>query len=87
MGEYRIGLSAGRVASGLLRGTELSFGIWGPPVKRALNLAAAASAYQILVDETMVDDLSGEWDLRPVDGKGRDVEDLETFSLHPKEQS
>jgi class 3 adenylate cyclase len=86
-GEYRIGLSAGRVASGLLRGTELTFGIWGPPVKRALSLAAAAPAYQVFVDQTMVDDLSGEWDLRPVDGKGHDVDDLETFSLYPKEQS
>ena len=86
-GEYRIGLSAGRVASGLLRGTELSFGIWGPPVRRALSLVAAAPAYQIFVDQTVADELNDEWDLRPVEGIGPDADDLGTFSLHPKDQS
>ena len=86
-GEYRIGLSAGSVASGVLRGTELSFGIWGPPVKRALSLAAAAPAYRVFIDQTVADELSDEWELRPVDGIGHDADDLETFSLHPKNQS
>ena len=86
-GEYRIGLSAGRVASGLLRGTELSFGIWGPPVKRALSLVTAAPAYQVFIDQTVADELSNEWDLQPVDGISHDAENLETFSLHLKDQS
>jgi class 3 adenylate cyclase len=86
-GEYRIGLSAGRVASGLLRGTELSFGIWGSPVRRALSLVAAAPAYQVFIDQTVADQLNDEWDLQPVEGIGPDADDLGTFSLHPKDQS
>lgn len=86
-GEYRIGLSAGRVASGVLRGTELSFGIWGPPVRRALSLAAAAPAYQVFADQTVADEIGDEWELQPVDGLGHETSDLRTFSLQPKDQS
>jgi class 3 adenylate cyclase/HAMP domain-containing protein len=82
-GEYRIGLSAGHVSSGLLRGAELSFGIWGPPVKRALTLTAAAAAHQVLVDQTMVDELGDVWDLHPVGKIGHGVDELDAFSVHP----
>ena len=81
-GEYRVGLSAGRVASGVLRGSELSFGIWGPPVRRALSLVAAAEAYAVLVDQTVSDELGDEWVLQPVDVVDRHGDGLDTFSVH-----
>lgn len=82
-GEYRVGLSAGRVASGVIRGTELSFGIWGPPVRRALSLVAAASAYQVLVDQSVADELGDEWEIEPDHVINRQGDELDTFSLHP----
>jgi class 3 adenylate cyclase len=85
-GEYRIGLSAGRVASGLLRGTELSFGIWGPPVKRALSLVASAPPYQVFIDQTVADQISDEWDLRPVDSIDHGADDLNAFSVHRSDE-
>jgi class 3 adenylate cyclase len=66
-GEYRVGLSAGRVATGVLRGSELSFGIWGPTVRSALSLVAAADPNQVLVDGTVEDELGDEWNLETVD--------------------
>jgi class 3 adenylate cyclase len=85
-GEYRIGLSAGRVASGLLRGTELSFGIWGPPVRRALSLVASAPPYQVFIDQTVADELSDEWDLQPVAGIDHGDEKLDAFSVHRSDE-
>ena len=81
-GEYRVGLSAGRVASGVLRGTELSFGIWGPPVRRALSLVSAAPAYQVFVDQTVADEVDGSWSIEPVEVVDHGGEELIAFSLN-----
>jgi HAMP domain-containing protein len=78
-GEYRVSLSAGHVASGVLRGSEITFGIWGPPVRRALSLVADAHAYQVLVDRTVKDELDGAWNLEPVDVVTHDDEDPDVY--------
>ena len=80
-GEYRVGLSVGRVASGVLRGTELSFGIWGPPVTRALSLVASADAYQVLIDQSVADEIGESWSIEPVDVTEQYGEKLGIYSL------
>jgi class 3 adenylate cyclase len=86
-GEYRIGLSAGQVASGVLRGAELSFGIWGQPVRQALSLVAAASPYQVLVDQAVADELGDEWELRPVGVIGNDADAFSAFAVQGMNQT
>ena len=78
-GEYRVGLSAGPVASGVLRGSEISFGIWGPPVRRALSLVADAHPYQVLVDRSVADQLDGVWNLQRIDVVAHDDEGQGAF--------
>ena len=78
-GEYRIGLSAGHLASGVLRGSEISFGIWGPPVRRALSLVADAHPDQVLVDRSVADELDGVWNLRRIDVVAHDDDDQRAF--------
>jgi len=86
-GEYRIGLSAGRVASGVLRGTELSFGIWGQPVRQALSLVAIAPPYKVIVDQTVADEISDEWELQPISVAGNNADELNTFTVQEKHQT
>jgi class 3 adenylate cyclase len=83
MGEYRIGLSAGLVASGVLRGSEISFGIWGPPVRRALSLSADARPYQVLTDHSVSDELDGVWNLEPIGVVAHDAKDSGGFLVTP----
>jgi class 3 adenylate cyclase len=83
-GEYRVGLSAGLVASGVLRGSEISFGIWGPPVRRALSLAADARRYQVLVDATVVDEIDGVWNVQRVHVVAHGDEDPGAFLVTPQ---
>jgi class 3 adenylate cyclase len=80
-GEYRIGLSAGRAATGVLRGSELTFGIWGPPVRRALSLAAAAEPYQTLADRTVSEDLGEGSVLEPVELTDLQDDQIQAFVI------
>jgi class 3 adenylate cyclase len=65
-GSYRIGIATGRVASGLQPGSQLSFGIWGPPVRTALSLTGLAGRNQVLVDAGTVEALDEPAAVEPV---------------------
>jgi len=75
-GTYRIGVATGRVASGLQPGNQLSYGIWGPPVRIALSLVGIARPNQVLVDTSTADELEDTTMLEPitaVDLRGEEV--------------
>jgi class 3 adenylate cyclase len=84
-GEYRVGLSTGRVATGVLRGSELAFGIWGPTVRSALSLVAAADPYQVLLDGTVEAELGDEWNFEPVEVVELQDQRVQAFEL-PRQQ-
>jgi len=56
---YRIGLASGNVATGIYGGNQLSYGVWGEPVRVALALNAVAGHEQILVHDSVA--LGPEW--------------------------
>lgn len=60
---FRIGLAAGNVATGIYGGNQLSYGVWGEPVRIAIALNAIAGHGQILVHESVSASLGPEWDL------------------------
>jgi class 3 adenylate cyclase len=66
-GEFRIGMSAGHVATGLLRANEFAFDIWGPPVRTAMTFSRVAEPYQVLIDGSVAAEAEGVWDLREVE--------------------
>ncbi len=57
------GLSAGDVATGVIGGSQLSFGVWGDPPNVAATLDSLAQPGQILVDRNVADQLGPEWDI------------------------
>jgi HAMP domain-containing protein len=65
-GEFRIGMSAGEVATGLLHGDEVSFGTWGPPARIAMMLTQVAEPYKVIVDDTVANTLGDTWELEEV---------------------
>lgn len=65
---YRIGMSSGKVISGLLESDLLTYGVFGEPPQAALVLASVAAAGQILVDRQTADELEDAWLLEPVSG-------------------
>ena len=67
------GLSAGDVATGVIGGGQLSFGVWGDPPNTAATLDALAQSGQILVDRNVADQLGPEWDI----GTGIDLPGLD----------
>ena len=80
-GEFRIGVSSGQVASGLLRGNEISFGTWGAPVRTAMLLSQIADPYQALVDEVAAEEFENSWDLRRVETVDLQGSELVVFAL------
>jgi len=74
---YRAGVATGRVASGLQTGDQISYGVWGPPVRRALSLAGIARSNETLVDPTVAEALETPVGLTPItvtDLQGNPVE-------------
>lgn len=63
----RAGMSAGDVATGVLGSRQLSFGVWGDPPGRAVTLASLAPPGQVLVDASVVEQLSRDWDVGPTE--------------------
>ena|GEM_PF-613790 len=75
-GTYRIGVATGRVASGLQPGDQLSYGIWGAPVRTALSLVGIARPDQVLIDTSTAAELDGVTELEPataIDLRGEPV--------------
>ncbi len=63
---FRAGLATGDMATGLVGSTQLSFGLWGEPPRRALALDAVAAPGQVLIDPSVVDALGDRWRVEPV---------------------
>lgn len=61
------GLASGTVATGVLERGNLTFGVWGEPVRRALAIAALSTSAGVLVDETTVAALDGRVELSDAD--------------------
>ncbi len=80
-GEFRIGVSSGQVASGLLRGNEISFGMWGAPVRTAMLLSQVAEPNQVLVDEVAAEHFGSTWQLRRIEMPELQDRDLAVFAL------
>ncbi|HZJ47694.1 MAG TPA: HAMP domain-containing protein, partial [Acidimicrobiia bacterium] len=80
-GTYRIGLSAGHVVAGLQSGNQLSFGIWGRPVRTALALAGLAKANQALADAAVAAELGDSFDVEPVHLVDLSGATVEAFAL------
>jgi class 3 adenylate cyclase len=56
------GLSIGPVATGVLGGRQLTFGVWGDAFTRALTLVArTGDDALVVVDRSVVDELGDEW--------------------------
>ncbi len=73
----RAGVSAGDVATGVVGGDQLSFGVWGDPPNTAATLDALAQPGQILVDGNVAEQLGPDWDVGPgvdLPGLADDVE-------------
>ena len=66
--DVRVGMSAGLVASGVLGSHQLSFDVWGSSVNLAVQLASRAAPGEILVDSSVVDEMSGDVEYQPVEG-------------------
>ncbi|MEX2627934.1 MAG: adenylate/guanylate cyclase domain-containing protein, partial [Ilumatobacteraceae bacterium] len=52
-----IGLAAGTVATGVVGGAHVAFGVWGEPVRIALALDAVAAAGEVLATRDLVEQL------------------------------
>ncbi|MEO1061432.1 MAG: HAMP domain-containing protein [Actinomycetota bacterium] len=63
---FRAGLATGDLATGLVGSTQLSFGLWGEPPRRALALDAVASPGQVLLDPSVVEALGDGWSIEPI---------------------
>lgn len=57
----RAGLAAGLVATGVLGTRQVSFTIWGAPVNIAVGLSARADDGDVVVDDSVLDDLGDDW--------------------------
>jgi class 3 adenylate cyclase len=64
---YRVGISSGRVVSGMLSSDQLTYAMFGEPPQTALALVSIAAPGQILVDGATVPELGDRWILEPVD--------------------
>ena len=61
-----IGLSTGRVATGMLERGSLTFAAWGEPVRRALAIGALTTSEEVVVDATTADAATAaRWELEP----------------------
>ncbi|NOX29423.1 MAG: HAMP domain-containing protein, partial [Actinobacteria bacterium] len=56
-----VGLSTGKVATGVLERGSLTFGAWGEPVRRALAIGALSQDEEILVDASTAGAAADSW--------------------------
>ncbi len=61
----RAGLSAGEIATGVLGGSAVAFGVWGDAAGIAGTLSSLAQPGQILADGSVPAQLGPEWDIDP----------------------
>lgn len=71
----RAGLSAGLVASGVLGRRQLSFGMWGEAVSRAIELSGDEAA-GLFVDASVADNVDPDLVVTPVTDAGRTSESV-----------
>ena len=78
-----LGVAAGTVATGVVGGGQLAFGVWGEPVRVALVLDAVGRPGEVLVERQMVDQLRIDVDI--VDERRVDLgaDDIEAVALGP----
>ncbi len=75
------GLSAGEVATGVLGGTQLTFGVWGDPPTAAQAIDSLAQPGQILVDDSVAELLGTEWVVGPSERLPGLAEDIDVHDV------
>lgn len=77
-----IGVSTGAIATGVLSSSNLTFGAWGEPVRRALAISALSIGTDALLDATTFAELPDGVRATPIDGLvDLDGQAMEVFSL------
>jgi class 3 adenylate cyclase len=75
---YRIGISSGRVISGLLASDQLTYGVFGEPPQTSIALSAIAAPGRVLIDRSAARELDETFEIEEVEGlvdlRGRAVE-------------
>jgi class 3 adenylate cyclase len=75
---HRIGISSGRVISGLIVSDQLTYGVFGEPPQTSIALSTIAAPGQVLVDRSAARELDEAYEFEQVEGlvdlRGRVVE-------------
>ncbi|MFZ5502821.1 MAG: adenylate/guanylate cyclase domain-containing protein [Pseudomonadota bacterium] len=76
-----IGIATGPIAAGVIGVTRLTYDIWGSTVNRASRLLGAASAGQILIDQTTCKRLSSRFEFAEEGSSLKGMDEVKVYRL------